>query len=163
MMLCTTRCPQRHEHSVPFKMGPRGCTGSRVDLVMGVTQKGSTRLCRVWEKLGAGSCFGNSHVLPAPSEIPPSTSSNPANIQNFHWIMTYYGLVGNKQQYYIGTIFPCSLLTLNPTQQTLDIYIYIHVYMEIMVPFGIPSITRHLIFRVPKKRDHNFDNHPVIP
>ena len=31
--------------------------------------------------------------------------------------------------------------------------------VKIMVPFWIPSIVRHLIFRVPK-RDHNFDNHP---
>ena len=30
-----------------------------------------------------------------------------------------------------------------------------------MVPFWIPIIIRHLIFRVPNlKRDHNFDNHP---
>ena len=29
-----------------------------------------------------------------------------------------------------------------------------------MVPFWIAVIIRHLIFRVPKKRDHNFDNHP---
>ena len=28
-----------------------------------------------------------------------------------------------------------------------------------MVPSWIPSIIRHLIFRVPK-RDHNIDNHP---
>ena len=32
-----------------------------------------------------------------------------------------------------------------------------------MVPFWIPIIIRHLIFRVPQKRDHNFDNHPYIP
>ena len=30
-----------------------------------------------------------------------------------------------------------------------------------MVPFWVPIIVRHLIFRVPKK-DHNFDNHPYI-
>ena len=29
-----------------------------------------------------------------------------------------------------------------------------------MVPFWVPNIVRHLIFRVPK-RDHNFDNHPI--
>ena len=28
-----------------------------------------------------------------------------------------------------------------------------------MVPFWIPIIIRPLIFRVPPKRDHNFDNH----
>ena len=31
-----------------------------------------------------------------------------------------------------------------------------------MVPFWVPIIVRHLIFRVPKKRDHNFDNHPLL-
>ena len=30
--------------------------------------------------------------------------------------------------------------------------------VKIMVPFWVPIIVRHLIFRVPK-RDHNFDNH----
>ena len=34
----------------------------------------------------------------------------------------------------------------------------IWVVVKIMVPFGIPSIIWHLIFRVPK-RAHNFDNH----
>ena len=33
------------------------------------------------------------------------------------------------------------------------------VVVKIMVPFGVPILIRHLIFRVPK-RDHNFDNHP---
>ena len=33
------------------------------------------------------------------------------------------------------------------------------VVVKIMVPFWIPIIIRHLIFRDPK-RDHNFDNHP---
>ena len=28
-----------------------------------------------------------------------------------------------------------------------------------MVPFWVPTIIRHLLFRLPKKR-HNFDNHP---
>ena len=28
-----------------------------------------------------------------------------------------------------------------------------------MVPSWIPIIIRHLIFRVPPKRDHDFDNH----
>ena len=28
-----------------------------------------------------------------------------------------------------------------------------------MVPFWVPIIIRHLLFRVPK-RDHNFDNYP---
>ena len=32
-----------------------------------------------------------------------------------------------------------------------------------MVPFWIPIIIQHRIFRVPKKRDHNFDNHPYHP
>ena len=31
-----------------------------------------------------------------------------------------------------------------------------------MVPFWIPTIIPHRIFRVPKK-DHNFDNHPYVP
>ena len=34
------------------------------------------------------------------------------------------------------------------------------VVVKIMVPFWVPVIVRHLILRVPKKRDHNFDNHP---
>ena len=33
------------------------------------------------------------------------------------------------------------------------------VAVKIMVPFWIPMIIRHLIFKYPKK-DHNFDNHP---
>ena len=37
----------------------------------------------------------------------------------------------------------------------------IWVVVKIMVPFWIPIIMRHLIFRVLyPKRDHNFDNHP---
>ena len=32
------------------------------------------------------------------------------------------------------------------------------VVVKITVPFWIPIIIRHLIFRVPK-RDHHFDNH----
>ena len=36
----------------------------------------------------------------------------------------------------------------------------IWVVVKIMVPFWVPMILPHLIFRVPKKRDHNFDNHP---
>ena len=35
---------------------------------------------------------------------------------------------------------------------------YMWVVVKIMVPFWIPIIIRHLVFRVPK-RDHNFDNH----
>ena len=31
--------------------------------------------------------------------------------------------------------------------------------VKIMVPFWVPIITRHLVFRV-SKRDSNFDNHP---
>ena len=30
-----------------------------------------------------------------------------------------------------------------------------------MAHFWIPIIIRHLIFRVPKIRGHNFDNHPI--
>ena len=31
-----------------------------------------------------------------------------------------------------------------------------------MVPFGVPIIVQHLLFRVPKiKWDPNFDNHPI--
>ena len=36
----------------------------------------------------------------------------------------------------------------------------IWVVVKIMVPFWVPIIIRHLIFRVPKKKDHNSDNHP---
>ena len=35
------------------------------------------------------------------------------------------------------------------------------VIVKIMVPFWIPMIMRHLVFRVPKK-GHNFDNRPPI-
>ena len=35
----------------------------------------------------------------------------------------------------------------------------IWVVVKIMVPFWIPIIIRHRIFRV-LQRDHNFDNHP---
>ena len=38
--------------------------------------------------------------------------------------------------------------------------VYIWVVVNIMGPFWIPIIIRHLVFRVPK-RDHNFDNHPL--
>ena len=42
------------------------------------------------------------------------------------------------------------------------VYIYIYIYVwavvKIRVPFWVPNIIRHLIFRVPK-RDHHFDNH----
>ena len=34
------------------------------------------------------------------------------------------------------------------------------VVVKIMVPFWVPILVRHLIFRVPKKTGHNFDNHP---
>ena len=34
------------------------------------------------------------------------------------------------------------------------------VVVKMMVPFWIPIVIRHLIFRGPK-RDHNFDNHPL--
>ena len=37
----------------------------------------------------------------------------------------------------------------------------IWVVVKIMVPFGVPIIIRHLLFRVPT-RDHNFDNHPYV-
>ena len=32
--------------------------------------------------------------------------------------------------------------------------------VKIMVPFWVPNKVRHLIFRVPPKRGHYFDNHP---
>ena len=38
----------------------------------------------------------------------------------------------------------------------------IWVVVTIMVPFGVPIIIRHLIFRVPKS-DHDFYNHPYTP
>ena len=38
---------------------------------------------------------------------------------------------------------------------------WIWVVVKIMVPFWVPIILRHLIFRVPKK-GHNFDNHPYL-
>ena len=37
---------------------------------------------------------------------------------------------------------------------------FIWVVVKIMVPFWVPNIVRHLLFRVPQKRDPNFDNHP---
>ena len=46
---------------------------------------------------------------------------------------------------------------------TLRPKIRIWVVVKIMVPFWVPSIIRHLIFRVPKKeRNHNSDNHPYL-
>ena len=36
---------------------------------------------------------------------------------------------------------------------------YTWVVVNIRVPFWVPNIVRHLLFRVPK-RDPNFDNHP---
>ena len=33
------------------------------------------------------------------------------------------------------------------------------VVVKMMVPFWVPIIERHLLFRV-SKRDHNFNNHP---
>ena len=36
------------------------------------------------------------------------------------------------------------------------------VVVKIMVPFWVPNIVRHLSFRVPNKRDPNFDNYPCI-
>ena len=38
----------------------------------------------------------------------------------------------------------------------------IWVVVKIMVPFWIPILIRHLIFRVPQKKDHHFDNHPYV-
>ena len=40
--------------------------------------------------------------------------------------------------------------------------LFVWVVVKIRVPFWIPNIIRHLIFRVPK-RDPNFDNHPYEP
>ena len=34
------------------------------------------------------------------------------------------------------------------------------VVVKIMVPFWVPIIIRHLLFRVPKIWGHNFDNYP---
>ena len=44
-------------------------------------------------------------------------------------------------------------------ETTIVYWGYIWVVVQIMVPFWIPIIIRHLISRDPK-RDHNFDNHP---
>ena len=41
-----------------------------------------------------------------------------------------------------------------------EMMLIIWVVVKIMVPFWIPSIIRHLVYRGPKKGDHNFDNHP---
>ena len=35
-------------------------------------------------------------------------------------------------------------------------------YIKIMVPFEVLSIIQHLISRVPKKGDHNFDIFPYV-
>ena len=35
------------------------------------------------------------------------------------------------------------------------------VVVKIMVPFWVPNIVRHRLFRVPK-RGHNFDNYPYV-
>ena len=34
--------------------------------------------------------------------------------------------------------------------------------VKFMVPFWIPIIIQHIIFRVPQKRGHDFDNHPNV-
>ena len=39
-------------------------------------------------------------------------------------------------------------------------YFLTWVVVKILVPFWVPIIVRHLIFRVPNKRDPNFDSHP---
>ena len=36
------------------------------------------------------------------------------------------------------------------------------VVVKSMVPFWVPSIIRHLMFRVYPKRDSNFDNYHVL-
>ena len=56
--------------------------------------------------------------------------------------------------------------TPKPTIKTYSygtIYPYgtVWVVVKIGVPFGVPIIIRHLLFRVPK-RDPNFDNHPYM-
>ena len=53
-------------------------------------------------------------------------------------------------------LYNCCILGSQKDSLSLN---YIWVVVKIMVPFWIPTIIRHLIFRAPK-RDHNFDNHP---
>ena len=49
----------------------------------------------------------------------------------------------------------------NKMETTIVYWGYMWVVVKIMIPFWIPIIIRHLIFRVPpQKRYHNFDNHP---
>ena len=36
------------------------------------------------------------------------------------------------------------------------------VVVQIMVPFWVLRIIRHLVFRGPPKRDHSFENHPCV-
>ena len=50
----------------------------------------------------------------------------------------------------------CQVCAANYVQRTC-----MWVVVKIMVPSWIPTIMRHLIFRVPKK-SHNFDNHPCV-
>ena len=48
-------------------------------------------------------------------------------------------------------------------ETTMMGYIWsIWVVVKIMVPFWMPTVIRHLIFRH-SKRDHDFDNHPYNP
>ena len=57
---------------------------------------------------------------------------------------------------FFGSRFPHKVTKLN--KGTL---IVIRVVVKMMgVPFWTPVIIRHLIFRVPQKRDRNFDSHP---
>ena len=44
----------------------------------------------------------------------------------------------------------------------LCFFLELSLVVKIMVPFWVPIIIRHLLFRVPKKRDPNFDNHPHV-
>ena len=42
----------------------------------------------------------------------------------------------------------------------LEYWGFLWVVVKIMVPLSVPNVVRHLIFRVPPKRDPYFDNHP---
>ena len=55
--------------------------------------------------------------------------------------------------------FNCRLTFHDFKGRTSEKLLLMWVVVKIMVPFWVPNIVRHLIFRVPK-RDHNFDNHP---
>ena len=60
-----------------------------------------------------------------------------------------------------NTMYSVSRRTLRTHREDEKSYCNIWLVVKIKVPFWVPIIIRHLLFRVPKK-DPNFDNHPYV-